>query len=167
MKPCALPLSLIFVILLTSFCLLGQDSTTGLSVSGDIQKPLQWSVESMKKQFAGQAQEIKFTAGMDKSVKAGTGVPLLSVIQSAALQTDKSVKHHDLKFLVVVEAYDGYRVFFSLAELLPQGGHAEAWLLWAVDGQTALRERSSLPPCGSHGQGSRSSHLRSHTNYLS
>jgi hypothetical protein len=59
----------------------------------------------------------------------------LSVIQSAALQTDKAVKHHDLKFIVVVEAHDGYRVLFSLAELLPQGGHAEAWLLWAVDGK--------------------------------
>lgn len=144
MKTRTLPVGLIFVVLLTPFYLFGQDGTATLSVRGDLQKPLQWSVESLKAQFAGQAQEIKFTAGMDKSVKVGTGVSLLSVIQSVALQTDKAVKHHDLKFLVVVEAHDGYRVFFSLAELLPQGGHAEAWLLWAVDGKPLSGKESPL-----------------------
>jgi hypothetical protein len=135
MKTGAAAAGLIVVVLITPFWLFGQDGVSTLSIRGDIQKPTQWSVESLKTQFAGQAQEIKFTAGMDKSVKAGTGVLLLSVIQSAALQTDKAVKHHDLKFLVIVEAYDGYRVFFSLAELMPQAGNAQAWLLWAVDGQ--------------------------------
>jgi DMSO/TMAO reductase YedYZ molybdopterin-dependent catalytic subunit len=144
MKTRVLPVGWMVVVLLTPFCLFGQDGASTLSIQGDIQKPLQWSVESLKTQFAGQAQEIKFTAGMDKSVKAGTGVPLLSVIQSAALRTDKAVKHHDLKFIVVVEAHDGYRVLFSLAELLPQGGHAEAWLLWAVDGKPLSGKEAPL-----------------------
>jgi|WetSurSiteA1Bulk_404760.scaffolds.fasta_scaffold05152_2 hypothetical protein len=135
MKTRAEVVGLIFFVLLTPLCLFGQDGASTLSIRGDIQKPLQWSVESLKAQFAGQGQEIKFAAGMDKSVKVGTGVPLLSVIQSAALQTDKAVKHHDLKFIVVVEAHDGYRVFFSLAELMPQAGNAQAWLLWNVDGK--------------------------------
>ncbi len=129
------PWVLVVVVLLAQFFLPGQESATTLSVRGDIQKPTQWSAELLKTQFASQVQDVKFTAGMDKSVKVGTGIPLLSVIQSAGLQTDKAVKHHDLKFLVVVEAHDGYRVFFSLAELMPQAGNAQAWILWNVDGK--------------------------------
>lgn len=112
-----------------------QDTAATLTIRGDVQKPVQWSVEELKTKFAGQVQDIKFTAGMDKAVKVGTGLPLFSIIQTAELKTDKSIKHHDLSFLAIVEASDNYRVFFTLAELMPQGGHAQAWLLWNVDGK--------------------------------
>ncbi len=112
-----------------------QEPAAVLSVRGDLQKPVQWSADELKSKFAAQVKEIKFMGGMDKSTHVGTGVPLLALIQGVALKTDSAVKHHDLKFLVVVEAHDGYRVMFSLAELMPQGGNAEAWLLWNVDGK--------------------------------
>jgi hypothetical protein len=102
---------------------------------GDLQKTVQWSVDDLKSKFAAQVQEVKFAGGMDKATHVGTGVSLLSLIQGVALKTDSAVKHHDLKFLVIVEAHDGYRVFFSLAELMPQGGQAQAYLLWNVDGK--------------------------------
>jgi hypothetical protein len=122
------------VVFATLRCVSAQDGTT-LSMRGDIQKSIQWSVEEVKTKFAGQVQDVKFTAGMDKLVKVGTGVPLLSLIQAVTLKTDPAVKHHDLKFLIIVEATDGFRVVFSSAELMPQGGQAQAWLIWNVDGK--------------------------------
>jgi hypothetical protein len=122
------------VVFATLRCVSAQDGTT-LSMRGDIQKSIQWSVEEVKTKFGGQVQDVKFTAGMDKLVKVGTGVPLLSLIQAVTLKTDPAVKHHDLKFLIIVEATDGFRVVFSSAELMPQGGQAQAWLIWNVDGK--------------------------------
>lgn len=112
-----------------------QEPANVLSMRGDLQKPVQWSADEVKTKFSGAVKEIKYIAGKDKSSHTGIGVPLLSLIQGVALKTDPAVKHHDLKFLVVIEAPDGYQVMFSLAELLPQAGNAEAWLLWSVDGK--------------------------------
>jgi DMSO/TMAO reductase YedYZ molybdopterin-dependent catalytic subunit len=135
MKTKSMVFTVSVTILLTQLFLFGQEPPTTISVRGDIQSPLQFSVQELKAKFGGQMQDIQFTAGMDKSVKVGTGIPLLSVVQAAVLSTDKEIKHHNLKFVVVAEAYDGYRVVFSLAELLPQGGNTQAWLIWNVDGK--------------------------------
>ena len=138
-------ISLTVVLLLPLLCIQAQDSAATLSVRGDIQKPTQWSVEALKVQFAGQVQNVKFTAGKDKQPKAGTGIPLLSVIQAAALKTDPKIGHHDLKFLVILEAKDSYRVFFSLAELTPPtGGHAQAFLIWDLDGRPLSGKEAPL-----------------------
>jgi DMSO/TMAO reductase YedYZ molybdopterin-dependent catalytic subunit len=128
-----LVISLVF--LLTLGYVPAQDSSGTLSISGDIQKSAQWSVETLKTQFTGEVQDIKFAAGKDKPANVGTGIPLLAVIQSAAPKSDQVTKHQDLGFFVILEAYDKYRVFFSLPELMPQGGHAQAWIIWAVDGK--------------------------------
>jgi hypothetical protein len=119
------------IFLLAPLGAFSQDSRATLSVLGDVQQPSQWSVEELKAKFSAKIQDIKFTAGMDKSVSIGTGIPLLSLIQAAAPKAEKGTKHPDLAFLVIVEAYDSYRVFFSLAELMPQAGHAQAWLHFA------------------------------------
>jgi DMSO/TMAO reductase YedYZ molybdopterin-dependent catalytic subunit len=141
------------VAVLTLHFAAAQDSASTLSIRGDIQKPVHWSVEALKMQFAGQAQQIKFAAGKDKQLKVGTGVSLLSVVQAAALKTDQSVRHHDLKFLVILEATDSYRVFFSLAELMPQCGHAQAWLIWSVDGKPLSEKESPVRLVVSSDQG--------------
>jgi DMSO/TMAO reductase YedYZ molybdopterin-dependent catalytic subunit len=121
--------------LITVGCIAAQDTAGTLSIGGDIEKPAQWTLETLKAQFAGQIQEIKFAAGKDKAESVGTGIPLLSVIQSAEPKSDLALKHQDLAFFAILEAYDKYRVFFSLPELMPQGGHAQAWIIWAVDGK--------------------------------
>jgi len=130
--------------LLTNFCLHAQDSAASLTIRGDVQKPVQWSVEELKTKFAGQAQEIKFTAGKDKEMNVGTGIPLPAVIETAGLKTDQGIKHHNLTFLVIVEAADSYRVFFSMAELAPQLGQAQAWLIWSVDGKPLSGKEAPL-----------------------
>jgi DMSO/TMAO reductase YedYZ molybdopterin-dependent catalytic subunit len=122
-----------------------QDSASILSIRGDVQKPSQWSMESLKSQFAGQVQSVPFTSGKDKQSKEGTGIPLLSVIQAAGLKTDPRVGHHDLKFIVVVEAKDSYQAFFSLAELTPApGGKPQAFLIWNVDGKPLSEKEAPL-----------------------
>ncbi len=111
-----------------------QDSPAAIVVRGDVQKPGAWTVQTIRQQFAKQAQAVTFTTS-DRQPRAGTGIPLYSLIQEAAPRTEKAPKHYDLSFLVVLEARDGYRVFFSLAELTPQCGNAQAWLVWEVDGK--------------------------------
>lgn len=113
---------------------IAQVSSATLAVRGDIQKPAEWTVEAIKQQFAKQTQTIKFTTG-DKQPKVGTGIPLYSLIQEAPPKTEKVPKHYDLSFLVILEARDGYRVFFSLAELTPQCGNAQVLLVWDVHGK--------------------------------
>jgi len=126
---------LIAILLAVVIPVSAQEPAAALSIRGDLQKAVQWSAEELKAKFAAQTKEIKFLGGMDKSTHTGIGVPLLTLVQGVALKTDSATKHHDLKFLVIVEAHDGYRVIFSMAELLPQAGNAEAWLLWSVDGK--------------------------------
>jgi DMSO/TMAO reductase YedYZ molybdopterin-dependent catalytic subunit len=98
-------------------------------------KPGQWSPQDVRQRFADQIQSIKFSTGKDKEQHVGTGIPFASLLQEASPKTEKVPKHYDLTFLVIIEARDSYRVFFSLAELLPACGNAQAYLIWDMDGK--------------------------------
>jgi len=121
---------------------MGQEAPASLSVGGAVATPGSWTVEALKQQFAGEAKTVKFTPAKDKPEQVGTGVPLLSLIKAAGLKTEKTPKHHDLTFLVIIEAKDSYRVFFSMAELLPQCAHDEVYVVWEVDDKP-LSEREA------------------------
>jgi len=143
MKPIFRWFLLVISVLLPLRFVPAQDSASTLSVQGDVQKTTRWSLEELKAQFANQVQSVKFTAGKDNQLKVGTGIPLLSIIQGAGLKTDQRINHHDLKFLVILEAKDSYQAFFSLAELTPTQGHSpQAFLVWDVDGKP-LPEREA------------------------
>jgi hypothetical protein len=126
--------SLIVALLFSLRCVSAQTPAGTLAIRGDVQNPIQWTADELKAKFAGQVQDIKF-AGMDRVEKTGSGVPLLSVIQAAGLKVDQGAKHHDMAFLAIVEASDSYLVFFTIPELMPKVGHAQAWILWSVDGK--------------------------------
>jgi DMSO/TMAO reductase YedYZ molybdopterin-dependent catalytic subunit len=113
----------------------GQEAASSLTVRGDVQIPGSWSVADIKGRFANEVRTVKFSSGMDKEEHSGTGIPLTSLLLAAGPKTEKVPKHYDLTFLVVIEALDHYRVFFSLAELLPSCGKAQVWLIWEVDGK--------------------------------
>jgi len=132
------------VVLLASLCLLAQDRAAKLSARGDVQNPMEWSIEELKTQFAGKIQDVKFLSGKEKQSRVGIGIPLLSVIQAAGLKTDKGIRHHDLKYMAIVEAYDSYQAFFSVAELMPEVGNAQAWLVWNVDGKPLPEKEAPL-----------------------
>jgi hypothetical protein len=121
------------MLFVTGFAL-AQEPTT-VMVRGDVLKSRQWSIEDLKKQFPQEVQSIKFSLSKDKPQQTATGIPLLSLIKAAEPRIEKTQKHYDLTFLVILEARDSYRIFFSLAELLPQCGNGQAWLVWDVDGK--------------------------------
>jgi hypothetical protein len=121
-----------------------QEAAATLTVHGDVLNPGPWSVVDLKQKFAKEIQTVKFTSGMDKEQHSGTGIPLVSLLLAAAPMTEKVPKHHDLTFLVILEALDHYRVFFSLAELLPSCGRAQAWLIWDVDGKALSRKEAPV-----------------------
>jgi hypothetical protein len=120
---------------LLAACTAFAQEPTAVSVRGDVTKPGQWSIDDLKQQFSKEVQSIKFSPGKDKPQQTATGVPLLALIQAASPKIEKTQKHYDLTYLVIIEAKDLYRVFFSMAELLPQCGNAQAWLIWDVDGK--------------------------------
>jgi DMSO/TMAO reductase YedYZ molybdopterin-dependent catalytic subunit len=121
-------------VLFTVSYVLAQEPTT-VMVRGDVFKPREWSISDIKQQFSNAIQTIRLPAGKDGQQQAATGVPLIALIKAAELRVEKTPKHYDLTFLVYIQAHDSYRVFFSLAELMPQGGNQNAWLVWEVDGK--------------------------------
>ncbi len=134
----------VLAVLFTAHCVFAQGSAASLEVRGDVSKPGVWSVDDLKKQFAKEIQTVKFTLGEDKQQKTGTGIPLLSLIKAAGIKTEKTPKHYDLSFMVIIEAHDGYRAYFSYAELSPQVGHAEVWLVWDVEGKALIGKEAPL-----------------------
>ena len=135
---------ILLAITFTGHCIFAQE-TGSLVVRGAVLKPGQWSPQDVKQRFADQIQSIKFSAGKDKEQHVGMGIPFISLLQEASPKTEKVPKHYDLTFLVIIEAHDSYRVFFSLAELLPACGNAQAYLIWDDGRQTPARQGSSLP----------------------
>lgn len=62
-------------------------------------------------------------------------VPLARVLALAGIPFDKPLRGPLLLAKLQVEAADGYRVAFSLAELDPHTGSTEAFLAFALDGE--------------------------------
>jgi DMSO/TMAO reductase YedYZ molybdopterin-dependent catalytic subunit len=130
--------------LITTHSVFAQGAQIGIAVRGDVLKPSSWSVDDLKRQFAKEVQTVKLAVGEDKQQKAATGIPLFSLINAAELITEKTPKHYDLSFIVIVEASDAYRVFFSLAELMPKNGQPQVWLVWEMDGKPLSGKEAPL-----------------------
>ena len=137
-------MTLATVALMAAQAVATQGAAAGIAMRGDVSKPGIWSVDDLKRQFAAEIQTVKFTGTEDKQQKTGTGIPLMSLIKAAELKTEKIPKHYDLSFLVILEAKDGYRVYFSFAEMAAQSGHAEVWLIWDVDGKSLEGKEAPL-----------------------
>lgn len=127
--------SAIYVLLSFSLFATAQDSVPLIDIRGDVLNARQWTVSDLKQKFADELKSIKYTTGTDNEQHTGTGIPLISLLQASTPRTEKIPKHYDLTFLVILEAKDNYRVYFSLAELLPACGHAQAWLILDMDGK--------------------------------
>ena len=106
-----------------------------LEIRGDVQKPRVWSVDDVKKQFAGEIQNVKLTIGREKQEITSTGIPLISLVRAAELKTEETPKHYDISFIVILEAHDGYRAYFSFAELAAGAKENPVMLVWEEDGK--------------------------------
>jgi len=106
-----------------------------LEIRGDVQKPRTWSVDDIKKQFAGEIQTVKSTFGREKEERTSTGIPLVSLLKAAEFKVEKTPKHYDLSFIVIIEAYDGYHAYFTFAELAGAAKETPVLLIWEENGK--------------------------------
>jgi len=125
---------LFIAVLMTVCCAVAQEPLR-IAVRGDVLKPGQWSIDDLKRQFSKETQTIKISQMKGAPEQTGKGIPLFTLIQTAEPKVEKGAKHYDLTFLVYVEARDSYRAFFSMAELNPEVGNTQVYLLWEVDGK--------------------------------
>jgi len=142
MKPNLAMIAVVFLCATT--CVYSQDTPTSVEIRGDVLKPGRRTAADLRSQFTKEIQSIKFSTATDQPEHTGTGIPLTSLLQAAAPKVEKTPKHYDLSFFVIIEGRDGYRVYFSLAELLAPGGHAQAWLVFEVDGKPLTEKEAPV-----------------------
>jgi len=96
-------------------------------------------VDDVKKQFPEEIHTVKST-GREKEEIASTGIPLISLLKTSELKTKEAPKHYDYYFFVILEARDGYRVYFSLAELMLDAKENPTLLVWEENGKPLSSE---------------------------
>jgi len=90
-------------------------ATALIQVGGEVAHPTGLSHED----FAKLPHQIVRAKGHDGVESQFDGVPLVQVLAQAGVPTGKDLRGPAMALYVVVEAADGYRAVFSLAELEP------------------------------------------------
>jgi hypothetical protein len=103
----------------------GQQAET-FRIAGAVEKPGDWTAARLATEFAGEVKTVPFTLKGEKG--EAKCVPLLAFLQAAKPRLDPKIKNHQLAFVALVRAEDGYTVAFTLGELLPQFGKRQVWL---------------------------------------
>ena len=86
-----------------------------LQVAGEVAHPLSLSAEELAK-LPRQTVQAKGHDGVESQFE---GVPLVEILAKAGVPTGKDLRGPAMALYVVVEAADGYRAVFALAELDP------------------------------------------------
>jgi DMSO/TMAO reductase YedYZ molybdopterin-dependent catalytic subunit len=90
------------------------EGTAGLvEITGEISKPQTISTVEFRK-LPRQSLRAQAHDGLERLYE---GVPLVDVLAMTGVPTDKNLRGQALAIYVAVEASDGYRAVFSLAEL--------------------------------------------------
>jgi hypothetical protein len=110
-----------------------QERKSNFRLEGAIEKSGDWTPDRLAQEFAGDLKTVSY------SLKGAKGearcIPLLSLVQAARPRLNAKVKNHQLAFVVIARADDGYTVAFSLGELLPAYGKREVWIARDRDGK--------------------------------
>jgi len=102
-----------------------------ISIQGDIASPQSWTPDQIRSSFAKDGKTLQYTL---KGIKhSGYVVPLMSLINAGGPKIDPKIKSHELRFVVVIEARDGYTAAIDLADLMPAIGNHEAWIALDMD----------------------------------
>ena len=86
-----------------------------LEIAGDVPHPLKLTAE----EFARLPRQTVRAKGHDGVESQYEGVSLLELMTKAGVPTGKDLRGSAMAYYVVVEAADGYRAVFALAELDP------------------------------------------------
>jgi hypothetical protein len=102
-------------------------------VEGAVTKAAAWSVPQIERDLASEIKTLSYTQkGKKYSARC---VPLLALIRASEPHYTDETKHPELRFLVKVQGRDGYSVWFSLAELLPEFGNGKVYIALDVNGE--------------------------------
>jgi hypothetical protein len=112
------PQYLLAAILLLTGSLAAQNAPhpTDLTISGEVAKPLSLSLADLS---AIPHKTLKVTNPHDHNEEVYEGVPLAALLKLAGATQGDQLRGAAMATYVVIEAADGYRVVFSLAELDP------------------------------------------------
>lgn len=102
-------------------------------IGGAVARPAEWSASKIERDFAAEISTLSYAIKGEKY--SSRCIPLLSLLQAAQPRFTGQTKHPELRFLVKVEGRDGFVVWFSMAELLPNFGKREVYLALDVNGQ--------------------------------
>ena len=105
---------------------------TSIQVTGAVEKPAEWTTETVATQFAADVKEITFKT-KDGTTKA-KAVPLVKLVNHARPKIDEKKHRHELAFTVIVRGTDGYVAAFSMGELMAEYGNAEVYVALDRDG---------------------------------
>lgn len=90
---------------------------------------------SLKAEMLQALPRIKVTATAHDETHEYEGVALLAALGAAGLTPTESLRGKDVGAVVLVEAADGYRAAFALAELDPSIGGKQVLLADTMDGK--------------------------------
>ena len=103
----------------------------GLAISGEVTKPLQLSLADL----SGMPHKtLKVTNPHDQKQESYEGVLLADLLKLAGAAQGEQLRGTAMSTYVLVEAADGYRVVFSLAELDPGIEDSNVLVADKVDG---------------------------------
>jgi DMSO/TMAO reductase YedYZ molybdopterin-dependent catalytic subunit len=87
-----------------------------LVVAGEVERPLSLSASDLAGMPGRRTVKVKDHKGVDAEFE---GVPLIDVLRKAGARVDDRLRGGALADYLVIEASDGYRAVFALAELDP------------------------------------------------
>jgi hypothetical protein len=108
-------------------------SSPALTVSGDVAKPLSFSIVDLR---AMQHITVKVTNPHDHKDEVYEGIPVVDLLKLAGVPQGSQLRGAAMSTMVFVEAADGYRVAFSLAELDPSMQDSGVILADKLDGRS-------------------------------
>ena len=91
------------------------NSTTALSVSGEVERPLKLSAGDLAK-LPRRTVRAKDHSGKESAYE---GVTVIDILRLAGVPFGEGLRGKNLALYLVVEAADGYRAVFALPELDP------------------------------------------------
>lgn len=106
-----------------------------IEVKGDVEFPLQLTVDSLKKMKVVTIENLKITGKngeVKREVKACKGVLLKNILEKAKI---KQTDHKDRNFYIVARASDDYKATFSWAELFNNPTGENAFILFEENGK--------------------------------
>lgn len=93
----------------------GTNSTTALSVGGEVERPLKLSVADLAK-LPRQTIRAKDHGGKESAYE---GVALIEILRLAGVPFGDGLRGKNLALHLIIEGADGYRAVFALPELDP------------------------------------------------